>query len=102
METLLLVPMEDSVVFPGMTVTLALDLADEERVLLVPQNENGEFASVGTIARVADRMRLPGGLQAVTVEGIVRGIPGAAHTDAGGSLRVEVTTHEDEDRKSVV
>jgi ATP-dependent Lon protease len=96
METLLLVPMEDSVVFPGMTVTLALDLSDEERVLLVPQNDNGEFASVGTVARVADRMRLPGGLQAVTVEGIARGIPGAAHTDAGGSLRVEVTIHEDE------
>jgi ATP-dependent Lon protease len=96
METLLLVPMEDSVVFPGMTVTLALDLSDEERVLLVPQNDNGGFASVGTVARVADRMRLPGGLQAVTVEGIARGIPGAAHTDAGGSLRVEVTIHEDE------
>jgi ATP-dependent Lon protease len=96
METLLLVPMEDSAVFPGMTVTLALDLADEERVLLVPQNDNGEFASVGTVARVADRMRLPGGLQAVTVEGIARGIPGAAHTDPSGLLRVEVTSHEDE------
>ncbi len=95
METLLLVPMEDSVVFPGMTVTLALDLEDEERVLLVPQND-GEFAAVGTVAEVADQMRLPGGLRAVTVEGIARGIPGAAHTDAGGTLRVEVTRHEDE------
>ena len=49
METLLLVPLDDSIVFPGMTVTLALDLGDEDRVLLVPRT-NGEFASVGTVA----------------------------------------------------
>src|SRR5688500_10302399 len=95
METLLLVPMEDSVVFPGMTVTLALDLADEERVLLVPQH-HGEFASVGTVAERADQMRLPGGLRAVTVAGTARGTPAAAHTAADGTLRVEVTRYEDE------
>ena len=35
-------------------------------------------------------MRIPGGGSAVTVEGIARGVPGAAHTDASGTLRVEV------------
>jgi len=35
-EKLLLIPLEDTVVFPGMTVTLPLDAGDENRVLLVP------------------------------------------------------------------
>src|SRR4051812_16678625 len=94
METLLLVPLDDSIVFPGMTVTLALDLGDEERVLLVPRT-GGEFAAVGTIAQVVDKIRLPGGVRAVTVEGLARGIPGAASTDAAGDLRVEVSVRED-------
>jgi ATP-dependent Lon protease len=95
METLLLVPLDDSIVFPGMTVTLALDLGEESRVLLVPRT-GGEFASVGTTANVVDTIQLPGGVRAATVEGVERGIPGAAHTDDGGNLRVEVTSHPDE------
>src|SRR5438552_2257497 len=95
METLLLVPLDDSIVFPGMTVTLALDLGDEGRVLLVPRT-NGEFATVGTVAEVADQIQLPGGVRAVTVEGTARATAGAAHTDGAGNLRVEVTRHEDE------
>jgi ATP-dependent Lon protease len=95
METMLLVPLDDSIVFPGMTVTLALDLGDESRVLLVPRT-GGEFASVGTVANVVDTIQLPGGVRAATVEGIERGIPGAAHTDEGGNLRVAVTPHPDE------
>jgi ATP-dependent Lon protease len=95
METLLLVPLDDSIVFPGMTVTLALDLGEESRVLLVPRT-NGEFAAVGTVAEVVDQIQLPGGVRAVTVEGSARATAGAAHTDSGGNLRVEVTLHEDE------
>jgi ATP-dependent Lon protease len=78
-----------------MTVTLALDLGEESRILLVPRTE-GEFASVGTVAEVVDRIRLPGGVRAVTVEGVARGIPGAARTDGTGDLRVEVAVQEDE------
>ena len=37
--TLLLVPLDDVVVFPNMTVTLPVDVGDEERVLLVPRRE---------------------------------------------------------------
>jgi len=95
METLLLVPLDDSIVFPGMTVTLALDLGEESRVLLVPRT-NGEFAAVGTVAEIVDQIQLPGGVRAVTVEGTARATAGAAHTDSGGNLRVEVTPHEDE------
>src|ERR671934_234314 len=56
-STLLLIPLDDTVVFPTMDVTLPVDPGDEERVLLVPRHE-GEYARVGTIARVAQRVRL--------------------------------------------
>ena len=36
MSELLLIPLEDSVVFPNMTVTLTVETGDEEHVLLVP------------------------------------------------------------------
>ena len=95
-QTLLLVPVDDSVVFPNMTVTLVVDVGDEERVLLVPR-EDGEFAAVGTVAEVSDHVRLPGGGHAVALTGLYRGIAGAAHTDASGDLRVDVTTHPDDE-----
>jgi len=106
METMLLVPVDDSVVFPTMTVTLAIDhllgdpsgatpRSDEERVVLVPR-KGDEFASVGTVAAVVDRVRLPGGGRAVALEGRHRGRIGAAHTGADGRLRVEVEAHPDD------
>ncbi len=50
-----------------MDVTLPVDVGDEERVLLVPRHEN-DFARVGTVAEVVDRVRLPGGARAVAAE----------------------------------
>ena len=97
-ENLTLVPLEDSILFPGMTATVAVDTGEEERVLLVPRID-GEFASVGTVADVVERMRIPGGGTAVVVEGVARGVPGAANTDAAGTLRVAVTVHEDAETK---
>src|SRR6185295_11096600 len=95
MATLLLIPLEDTVVFPTMDVTLPVDVGDEERVLLVPRHD-GEYASVGTIARVTERVRLPGGARGAMFEGVARGIAGAAETDSSGRLRVEVTEHPDD------
>jgi len=91
---LLLVPLDDIVVFPNMNVTLTVDVGDEDRVLLVPKHE-GEFAAVGTVARVTDRVRLPGGAAAVAIEGLHRGIAGAAETDPQGRLLVEVDERKD-------
>ena len=45
MSTLLLVPLEDVVVFPNMNVTLTVDVGDEERVLLVPRTRASTRAS---------------------------------------------------------
>jgi ATP-dependent Lon protease len=87
--------MEDAVVFPGMSLTLAVDVGDEERILLVPRHEQ-EFASVGTVAEVADTVRLPGGARAVTLQGLHRGVAGAAHTLPDGRLFVEVEERPDE------
>ena len=69
MSRLLLVPLDDVVVFPGMSVTLAVDAGEDDRVLLVPHHEN-EYAGVGTVAEVSNRVRLPGGGQAVALEGL--------------------------------
>src|SRR5687768_3253277 len=96
METLLLVPVDDSVVFPTMTVTLAVDVGSEEHVVLVPR-KGDEFASVGTVAEVAEVVSLPGGAKAVALTGLHRGSIGAAHTDPTGDLRVEVTPHPDDE-----
>ncbi len=95
MTSLLLVPLDDTVVFPTMDVTLPVDAGDEERVLLIPRHD-GEFAKVGTIAQVTDRVRLPGGGRAVTLSGVARGVAGAAHTDHAGRLRIEVTESDDD------
>src|SRR6188472_3221330 len=94
MAQLLLVPLEDTVVFPTMDVTLPIDVGSAERVLLIPRHE-GEFARVGTVAEVTDRLRLPGGGRAVALSGVARGVAGAAHTDAGGRLVVDVEEHFD-------
>jgi ATP-dependent Lon protease len=91
---LLLVPLDDVVAFPGMSLTLAIDAGEEERVLLVPRHEN-EFANVGTVAEVADKVRLPGGARAVALQGLHRGVAGAAQTLPDGRLFVEVDERPD-------
>ncbi len=100
MTKLLLIPLEDLVVFPGMNITLAVDVGDAEQVVLVPQHES-DYASVGTIADVAERVRLPGGAQAVALSGLHRGVLGAAETDPAGRLLVEVEERPDEELPAV-
>jgi ATP-dependent Lon protease len=95
MTSMILVPLDDTVVFPTMDVTLPVDVGDEDRVLLIPRHENA-FAKVGTVAEVTDSVRLPGGGRAVQLSGVARGIAGAAHTDHAGRLRIEVTEQTDD------
>ncbi|MBA3413373.1 MAG: endopeptidase La, partial [Actinobacteria bacterium] len=96
MSTLLLIPLEDIVLFPNMNVTLTVDVGDDDRVLLVPRHENS-YGKVGTVAEVVDRVRLPGGARAVALNGLHRGVAGAAHTDSQGRLRVQVEEQPDPD-----
>ncbi|MGH2834617.1 MAG: endopeptidase La [Solirubrobacteraceae bacterium] len=90
-----LIPLEDTVVFPSMGITLTVDVGDDERVVLVPRHEN-EFLEVGTIAEVSEQLRLPGGARAVALSGEHRALIGAAQTGPEGELRVEVDERPDE------
>jgi ATP-dependent Lon protease len=94
-QTLRLIPLEDTVVFPSMGITLTVDVGDDERVVLVPRHEN-EFLEVGTIAEVGEQLRLPGGGHAVAISGEHRALIGAAQTGPEGELRVEVDERPDE------
>ncbi len=94
-NTLLLIPLDDTVVFPNMSVTLPIDVGSEERVLLVPRHEN-EFAKVGVVASVDEHVRLPRGLQAVSLTALHRATIGAAQAGTDGELRVTVEENPDE------
>ena len=61
-----LIPLDDTVVFPNMGITLTIDVGEDKRVVLVPRHEN-EFLEVGTIAEVSEQIRLPGGGRAVAL-----------------------------------
>ena len=71
MSDLLLVPVEDAVVFPDMNITITADVGDDDRVLLVPKH-GSDYAKVGTVADVVERVRLPGGAWAVVLNGLHR------------------------------
>ncbi len=90
-----LIPLDDTVVFPSMGITLTVDVGDDERVVLVPRHEN-EFLEVGTIAEVSEQLRLPGGAHAVALSGEHRALIGAAQTGPEGELRVEVDERPDD------
>jgi ATP-dependent Lon protease len=90
-----LIPLDDTVVFPSMGITLTVDVGDDERVVLVPRHEN-EFLEVGTIAEVSEQLRLPGGGHAVALSGEHRALIGAAQTGPEGELRVEVEERPDD------
>jgi ATP-dependent Lon protease len=94
MERLRLVSLDDTVVFPSMTVTLPVEVGDNDRVFLVPRH-GSDYAPVGVVAEVVDRVRLQGGGTAVALTGLHRGVAGAAHTDRAGHLVVEVEAHPD-------
>ncbi len=95
MEKLLLIPLDDTVVFPNMSATLPLDVGAESRVLLVPRH-GGEYASVGTVAEVTEVGRLPGGASVATLEGLHRAVIGAAEAGSDGRLYVEVEERPDD------
>jgi ATP-dependent Lon protease len=90
-----LIPLDDTVVFPNMGITLTIDVGDDERVVLVPRHDN-EFLEVGTIAEVSEQIRLPGGGRAVALSGEHRALIGAAQTGPTGELRVDVDERPDE------
>ncbi len=107
-ERLPLLPLDDTVVLPGMAVPVELDDAESRvavdaartqegtaRVLLVPRLD-GRYAGVGTVAVVEQVGRLPGGQPGALVRGTSRARIGAGASGPGGALWVEVTAVPDE------
>ncbi len=94
MTKLRLVPLDDMVVFPGMSITLTAEVGKDERVVLVPRHDQ-DFAEVGVVATVTERIKLPGGGTAVSVDAEHRGLVGAAETGSDGDLFVEVDERPD-------
>jgi ATP-dependent Lon protease len=106
--TLPVLPLDDTVVLPGMVVPI--DLSDPEaraaveaarapygtgvrseakpRVLLVPRL-NGKYAAVGTIGVIEQEGRLPGGEPGAVVRGAARVKVGTGTTGPGAALWVE-------------
>src|SRR4029078_2121261 len=94
MTRLTLIPLDDTVVFPGMPVTLPLDAGNDKHIFLMPRHGN-TYAKVGVVAEVTERVHLPGRGFAVSLMGIHSGVPGEAQTDADGRLRVNVEERPD-------
>src|SRR6266704_4107285 len=92
-------PMDDVVVLPHMTVTLAVE-GDASKaaieaarqgsrlVLLVPRID-GRFGSIGTVARLGDSAELPTGAEAFILRGEYRARLGSGQADIGGALWVK-------------
>jgi ATP-dependent Lon protease len=94
MKRLRIIPLDDTVVFPGMPVTLTVEVGSDAQVLLVPRHDHA-YARVGVVAEVAERVRVAGHGLAVALTPLHRAIPGAAATDPDGVLRVEIEPHAD-------
>src|SRR3954468_21454327 len=94
--TFLLIPLDEAIVFPGVTATLPIDTGDEERVFLLPR-QDGEFGRIGVVAEGIERSQLPNGGWAATVVGLHRGLAGQAQPGDGDELRVDVQEIHDGD-----
>jgi ATP-dependent Lon protease len=99
-----ILPLDDAVVLPGMSLTLpvtteeeaaALDAAEGGHVVLVPRIE-GRFASFGAVASVEGEITLPGGVRGVALQALHRAELGPAAAGAG-ALRVRVRELPDPD-----
>ncbi len=107
-RTLPLLPLVSGVVLPQMVIPLALesdeakaaaDAAVDGMLILVPRRETptgASYARVGTVAKIEEAGRLPGGGRAVLVRGLQRAVVGVGVPGAGQALWVEVAPVDDE------
>jgi len=108
-ELLPILPLDDVVVLPHMTVTIpvhgdqraAIEAASQGNrlVLLVPRIE-GKFGSVGTVARLMESGKLPTGTEVWMMTGQYRAHLGAGQADVGGALWVQVDPVRDSEEPS--
>jgi len=94
MNRLRIIPLDDTVVFPGMPVTLPVYVGSDDRVLLVPRRDD-TYAHVAIVAEVSERVRLAGRGLAVSLMGLHRTTLGGAAADQDGVLRVDYEDRPD-------
>src|SRR6202051_429290 len=106
-ELLPILQLDDVVVLPGMTATLAVE-SDEQRpamtaaqngnrlILLVP-HVGGQFSAIGTVAQVVESGQLPSGAEVSILKGLHPARLGGGQSDIGGALWVQVEPLPDGD-----
>ncbi|HSS60659.1 MAG TPA: endopeptidase La [Candidatus Limnocylindrales bacterium] len=98
-ELLPVLPMDDVVVLPHMSVTLAVEGDGQKAaieaarqgnrlILLVPRID-GKFGAIGTAARLGESAELPTGAEAFMIRGEYRARLGSGQADIGGALWVK-------------
>jgi ATP-dependent Lon protease len=106
-ELLPVLPMDDVVVLPHMTVTLSVDGDNQKAaieaarqggrlVLLVPRIE-GKYGAIGTVGRLGESADLPTGAEAFMIRGEYRARLGSGQADIGGALWVQADPIVDPD-----
>ncbi len=99
-ELLPIVQLDDVVVLPGMTVTLAIEGDNQQAAVAAAQNGNrllllvprvgGSFSPIGTVAQLVESGTLPTGADVSIFKGLHRARLGGGQSDIGGALWVQV------------
>src|SRR5436309_3897536 len=98
-ELLPVLPMDDVVVLPHMSVTLAVEGDDQKAaieaarqgsrlILLVPRIDD-KYGTIGTAARLGESAELPTGAEAIMIRGEYRARLGGGQADVGGATWVK-------------
>ena len=106
-ELLPILQLDDVVVLPGMTATLAVESDQQRAALTAAQKGNrlillvtrtdGRFSSIGTVAQVVESGQLPSGAEVSILKGLHRARLGGGQSDIGGALWVQVEPLPDGD-----
>jgi ATP-dependent Lon protease len=101
-----MLPLTTGVVLPHMVVTLTLETPDaraaidaarstDDTLLLVPRTEGGTYARVGTVAKIEEMGRTPGGVEALVIRGLHRALIGSGVAGTGEAIWVRVDPRPD-------
>jgi ATP-dependent Lon protease len=105
-----LLPLNTGVVLPHMVVTLTLESPEarsaveaahksDDTLLLVPRVD-GKYSRVGTVAKIEEMGRTPGGVQALVIRGLYRALIGSGVAGTGETTWVQIDPHPDPDEVS--
>src|SRR3989442_14618126 len=102
-ELLPVMPMDDVVVLPHMTVTLAVEgdtakaaleaARQGNRLILLVPRIDGQYGTIGTVARLGEGTELPTGAEEFMLRGEYRARLGSGQADIGGGPFVKAHPH---------